>query len=470
MIVIHKMIYSEFFDKRKNTFEKAYEHILANINNNNVEKPYIIVELGTSRSFVTGTLEGCCDPNIRFWQPGNPKAWDWGAGIFTKVFSDNLCGLNYLLYTIDPSENAVRIAKTICGDNKKVNIMQTYSTNFLNTLPQKIDFLYMDHMESSEEACLQHLRDAKLIVEKDSISENGCILIDDVGDNITHTKGKYSIPYLLENGYTKVLHEYQVLLVRTNKKEHIQCKIPKHIYQTFVTNEFSPQFQYIIDSWKRFNPDYTYSFFTDNDCAKFIKDNFDSRVYNAYRRILPGAFKADLWRYCVLYVNGGIYADIDTLCMGKIDDFLTKDVEFAVPIDLFSMDETMHHNLFNTFIASVPKSPILKNSIDRIVRHVETNTIPESRTDFSGPGVLGRAVNTYLGLDETTSFVGKEGIHNTIHFLYFETRTEYVKDLDNRILLQNKNGNPQIQCLYHMLTQKAKTICWVNSPKVLLDE
>jgi hypothetical protein len=46
------------------------------------------------------------------------------------------------------------------------------------------------------------------------MSENGVILIDDIGDNITHTKGKYSLPYLLENGYKQVLAEYQVLLER----------------------------------------------------------------------------------------------------------------------------------------------------------------------------------------------------------------------------------------------------------------
>ena len=76
------------------------------------------------------------------------------------------------------------------------------------------DFLYMDHMESSEEACRQHLEDIKIVIEHDLMSGDGIILVDDVGDNITRTKGKYSIPYLIENGYEKLVHEYQVLLQR----------------------------------------------------------------------------------------------------------------------------------------------------------------------------------------------------------------------------------------------------------------
>ena len=33
-----------------------------------------------------------------------------------------------------------------------------------------------------------------------------------MSDNISNTKGKYSISYLLNNGYREILSEYQVLL------------------------------------------------------------------------------------------------------------------------------------------------------------------------------------------------------------------------------------------------------------------
>jgi hypothetical protein len=49
-------------------------------------------------------------------------------------------------------------------------------------------------------------------VEKDLMNKNGIILIDDIGSNIIGGKGKYSIPFLLENGYEIVMHEYQVLM------------------------------------------------------------------------------------------------------------------------------------------------------------------------------------------------------------------------------------------------------------------
>ena len=206
------MKYIEFFGRRKNTFEKAYSLIINNIKS---DENYKIVELGTSRSFVSGGSPGCLDTDTRFWTPNIPSNWAWSDGVFTKTFSDNLEGYNYTLYTIDPNENAISICNTICNGNSNIKIIQDYSTNFLNSIDFKIDFLCMDHMESSEEACLKHLEDSILIVKKNLMNENGIILIDDVGENIINTKGKYSVPYLLQNGFKMVLHEYQVLLIKS---------------------------------------------------------------------------------------------------------------------------------------------------------------------------------------------------------------------------------------------------------------
>lgn len=200
------MIYSNFFNNRKKTFEKTYELILNNIDE---KKTFNIVELGTSRSFVSGRIEN----RKEFWNPNKPKDWDWGAGLFTKVFADNLEGYNFKLYTIDPCSNAIKVIKTIIGNNKNIEIVKGYSTDFLNNIDFKIDMLYMDHMESSKEACELHLSDIKLVIEKDLMSKKSLILIDDSPQGYGfNCKGLFSIPYLLKNNYKKVLHEYQVLL------------------------------------------------------------------------------------------------------------------------------------------------------------------------------------------------------------------------------------------------------------------
>jgi hypothetical protein len=240
--------------------------------------------------------------------------------------------------------------------------------------------------------------------------------------------------------------------------------IPKKIFQTWETSDIEPEFQQIINKWKENNPNYEYIFHDAEQRLQFIQDNFKENVLNAYKKIIPGAYKCDLWRYCVLYIYGGFYADIDTLCMGKLNSLTNENIEFIVPIDLNINPIEGEHNLACGFIGSVPKSPILLDAIDRIVFNVENNIIPPSKLDFSGPGLLGRAVNKFLKLDETSSFKGKEGIRNKINFLKFDPDTEYMKDVHtDSTILQNKNRNSDIIRLYNNECNKIKNYaCWLS--------
>jgi glycosyltransferase involved in cell wall biosynthesis len=241
--------------------------------------------------------------------------------------------------------------------------------------------------------------------------------------------------------------------------------IPKRVMQTWEHKQLNPQFQAIVDTWKTHNPHYTFVLMDATEREQFIQAHFERGVLTAYQRIVPGAYKSDLFRYCYLWVNGGVYADIDTLCLGSLDDFLIPGAELVVPIDLnLGANEGMH-NLACGFIAAAPRHPALMRCIQKIVRNVETGTVPGSKLDFSGPGVLGRAVNECLNRDETASFVGNEGLHAPakIHFLKFEPGTEFVKNAQNQVLFQNKNGNHEIASLYHAECCKlTEFVSWVQ--------
>lgn len=238
--------------------------------------------------------------------------------------------------------------------------------------------------------------------------------------------------------------------------------------QTWEHKQLNPEFQMIVDTWKKHNSCYEFVLMDALDREQFIQKHFESSVIHAYQQIIPGAYKSDLFRYCYLWVNGGVYADIDTLCLGKLDDFLIPGIDFVVPIDLNTSINEGTHNLACGFIATVPRHPIMMKCIQKIVHNVQTMTVPISKLDFSGPGILGRSVNDYINRGETDTFVGKEGIHihtngRGIYFLKFEHGTELVKNLKNQILFQNKNGNNRIINLYHVECSKLKNfVSWVQ--------
>lgn len=194
------------------TFKYCYENIKFN-------NP-IIVELGTSRSFVDGRFEGCNSDDIKYWEPENKEKWDWSAGSFTKVFSNLFPFSNF--YTIDLMRNHIERCKIMNSDTKNITYCISSSEDFLNNFDKKIDLLYLDtgDMTPIEDTAQLHLREAKIIVEKNLLAENGIILIDDVksvipkqyGEISDLGKAKYSIPYFLENGYKIEMSEYQYIL------------------------------------------------------------------------------------------------------------------------------------------------------------------------------------------------------------------------------------------------------------------
>ena len=236
--------------------------------------------------------------------------------------------------------------------------------------------------------------------------------------------------------------------------------IPKRIVQTWETKDISPEFQVIIDTWKNLNPGYEYYLFDKDERYAFIQKHFNSIVLEAYDLLNPGSAKADFFKYCYLYIEGGVVTDLDTLCLGKLDDFV-RDFEFMTSIDLNSNPAEPTHNLaVGTATACIPHHPIMMHCINLVVKNVRGRLCPPSRLDFTGPGVFGRGVNLYLGNAEDASFIGKEGIHRGIygnmHFLKFEQGTEYFKDIHGNILGQNKNGNREIVRLYENECRRVK--------------
>jgi hypothetical protein len=248
-------------------------------------------------------------------------------------------------------------------------------------------------------------------------------------------------------------HEFDRCIerIQNQKQNQKQTRIPKRVMQTWEHKQLNPEFQAIVDTWKTHNPHYTFVLMDAAEREQFIQAHFERAVITAYQQIVPGAYKSDLFRYCYLWVNGGVYVDVDTLCMGSLDNFLIPGAELVVPIDLNLSANEGTHNLACGFIAAVPQHPAMLRCIQKIVHNVQNAVVPGSKLDFSGPGILGRAVNDCLNRGETASFVGEEGLHDgaKMHFLKFEPGTEFVKNMNNQVLFQNKNGNHEIARLYH---------------------
>jgi hypothetical protein len=229
-IMLNSYDYNKFYGRvplfRFESFRKSFEIFLEN-------NGKIIVELGTIRSFVHGGLEGCNSDDIKYWTPQNPENWDWGAGLFSLMAAEELYDRDVSIHTVDICQAHINRSKIISNkfSNKITYHVQDsvqFIESFINRYNKKIDLLYIDTGDITPiEPTAQHqLKEAHALIKNDVLSDNGIILIDDVRNaapiilcNETDLRGKakYSLPYLLSNGFEILMDEYQVLLRKKNE-------------------------------------------------------------------------------------------------------------------------------------------------------------------------------------------------------------------------------------------------------------
>jgi len=129
--------------------------------------------------------------------------------------------------------------------------------------------------------------------------------------------------------------------------------------------------------------------FNDDECRAFIAREYPSDVLDAYDNLIPTAFKADLWRYCVLYMYGGAYLDIKLqFCGGGGGGVSLRSIVerwtsggddggrdggrdgggiFVLERDAVGLWSPGRFGIHNAFIITKPKNPILLECIFRIV-------------------------------------------------------------------------------------------------------
>lgn len=142
--------------------------------------------------------------------------------------------------------------------------------------------------------------------------------------------------------------------------------IERNIWQTYETplSELPPYAQRSIKLWKIHNAGWTHGYMSGPEREEFFKNNFEKTVYDVYMSLPLGVMKAGLWRFAVLYIYGGVYADMDTHCRRPINSWL--DGKYDMVLDIERDTPWLATQTF----AAKSGHPLLKASIDLCVERV----------------------------------------------------------------------------------------------------
>lgn len=163
--------------------------------------------------------------------------------------------------------------------------------------------------------------------------------------------------------------------------------IPANIFQTWSTKDLPKGMSKCVMELKEQNPEFTHYLFDDNDCRNYIRKNYDEEVLYAFNKLKPGAYKADLWRLCVLYKEGGIYIDIKFKCANNFKLVrLLNNNHFTLDLPDWYLNGI---GIYNAFMVSKPKNEYLRLCIDKIVENVKNNYYGRGSLYPTGPGLMG---------------------------------------------------------------------------------
>lgn len=199
------------------------------------------------------------------------------------------------------------------------------------------------------------------------------------------------LPFLLFKNYFSILYLffYSLKMINYELKEKYSSElVPKQIFQTWHTKEVPPHMAECMERNKKLYPDFKFILFDDNECREYLIKNFPKEYIDTFDKLKPGSYKADLWRLCVLYKEGGIYMDAKITLMETSNlNELIKDEHVVEDVPAYFKDSL---GVYNAFMIFKPRNPYVKKCMDKIIENVKNNYYGECPLDVTGPRMMGK--------------------------------------------------------------------------------
>lgn len=196
-------------------------------------------------------------------------------------------------------------------------------------------------------------------------------------------------------------------------------QIPLRVFQTSFTRDGAVPLGIArtMGTWQMAVQPGQHLLFDDAACRFMIARYFPERVLAAYDALIPTAFKADLWRYCALFLYGGFYADSKSswarsgLALGAT---VPADVDLLVVADMWQTQNLfVRQDLYNAVMGVRPRHPLLGRVIGRVVRAVEERDYGRNPVAITGPGALGEAFAAEYRVARAYNWRGRRMLTNS---------------------------------------------------------
>lgn len=186
-----------------------------------------------------------------------------------------------------------------------------------------------------------------------------------------------------------------IVFGRAKSPARVPSKIPLVMYSTGPYEDASAipaSLQDARQSWLRHGPPgLRQEWASDRDARAFILEHFPQYLPE-FDVLVPGAYRADLWRLLVVYKFGGIYVDCGVHFRGEEASIRLFWDQLAQADIMFLDDEyDFVGAVFQGVLAAVAGHPLLKAAIAQVVANIRARMYGSSCLAITGPRAVGRA-------------------------------------------------------------------------------
>lgn len=141
------------------------------------------------------------------------------------------------------------------------------------------------------------------------------------------------------------------------------------------------------------SPEFPYQFFDDAGVQSFVRENYTEIVNDAINNLVPGAYISDVFRYCYLYLNGGVYMDCKKVVFQPVADYINNFTNANSKItDIFIKDRIKNYS-YNAIMVCDKLSKVMKIALVYSVYKIVNNSYDKDPLCITGPGCLGDAID-----------------------------------------------------------------------------
>jgi mannosyltransferase OCH1-like enzyme len=175
--------------------------------------------------------------------------------------------------------------------------------------------------------------------------------------------------------------------------------IPKILSQTWKSARLPDRAAALQQGWRALNPGLDYRFYDDDACRAVIAEAFPQFLAD-YDALPQPVMRADVFRYAVLFRDGGVYADIDMECLRPVAPLL-EGAECLVSVEAHlgrrrqaELGYRQPLQIANCVLAAAPRHLLFRRAVERSFEIFRSRDpfAPISVEDVTGPRMLTRLV------------------------------------------------------------------------------